>query len=83
MGSGAHLTYFLFREKLPVPSILGNVTELLLAGVDTVTFSLHVGSPSFRAWPPSLSPLQQGYYGPPDQLSLAPPILKTAFYSAP
>lgn len=49
MGSGAHLTYFLFQEKLPVPSILGNVTELLLAGVDTVTFSLHVGSPSFRA----------------------------------
>ncbi|XP_015983171.2 25-hydroxyvitamin D-1 alpha hydroxylase, mitochondrial isoform X1 [Rousettus aegyptiacus] len=40
MGSGAHLTYFLFREKLPVPSILGNVTELLLAGVDTVSNTL-------------------------------------------
>lgn len=34
--SGHHLTHFLFREKLPVQSIVGNVTELLLAGVDTV-----------------------------------------------
>lgn len=40
MGSGAHLTYFLFREELSASSILGNVTELLLAGVDTVRFSL-------------------------------------------
>ncbi|XP_045729039.1 25-hydroxyvitamin D-1 alpha hydroxylase, mitochondrial isoform X2 [Mirounga angustirostris] len=40
MGSGAHLTYFLFREELPAPSILGNVTELLLAGVDTVSNTL-------------------------------------------
>lgn len=31
-----HLTHFLFREKLSVQSIVGNVTELLLAGVDTV-----------------------------------------------
>ncbi|XP_004647093.1 25-hydroxyvitamin D-1 alpha hydroxylase, mitochondrial isoform X1 [Octodon degus] len=38
--SGAHLTYFLFREKWPVQSILGNVTELLLAGVDTVSNTL-------------------------------------------
>ncbi|XP_006859563.1 PREDICTED: 25-hydroxyvitamin D-1 alpha hydroxylase, mitochondrial-like [Chrysochloris asiatica] len=37
---GAHLTYFLFREKLPAQSILGNVTELLLAGVDTVSNTL-------------------------------------------
>lgn len=34
--SGHHLTNFLFREKLSVQSIVGNVTELLLAGVDTV-----------------------------------------------
>eukprot|EP00070_Physeter_catodon_P032306 XP_028339200.1 25-hydroxyvitamin D-1 alpha hydroxylase, mitochondrial [Physeter catodon] len=39
-GFGAHLTYFLFREELPAPSILGNVTELLLAGVDTVSNTL-------------------------------------------
>ncbi|KAM6216045.1 25-hydroxyvitamin D-1 alpha hydroxylase, mitochondrial [Rhynchocyon petersi] len=39
-GAGAHLTYFLFRENLPTPSILGNVTELLLAGVDTVSNTL-------------------------------------------
>lgn len=37
---GHHLTHFLFREKLSVQSIVGNVTELLLAGVDTVRFSL-------------------------------------------
>ncbi|XP_007948249.1 25-hydroxyvitamin D-1 alpha hydroxylase, mitochondrial [Orycteropus afer afer] len=36
----AHLTYFLFREKMPAPSIVGNVTELLLAGVDTVSNTL-------------------------------------------
>lgn len=48
-GSAAHLTYFLFREQLPASSILGNVTELLLAGVDTVKFSLHVASPTSRA----------------------------------
>nr|XP_045366130.1 25-hydroxyvitamin D-1 alpha hydroxylase, mitochondrial isoform X3 [Camelus bactrianus] len=39
-GSGAHLTYFLFQEELPAASILGNVTELLLAGVDTVSNTL-------------------------------------------
>lgn len=40
MPTGAHLTHFLFREKVSAQSILGNVTELLLAGVDTVRFSL-------------------------------------------
>ncbi|EHB07627.1 25-hydroxyvitamin D-1 alpha hydroxylase, mitochondrial [Heterocephalus glaber] len=40
MLSGAHLTYFLFREKWPAQTILGNVTELLLAGVDTVSNTL-------------------------------------------
>lgn len=45
MGSGAHLTYFLFREELPAASILGNVTELLLAGVDTVRFFSMLGAP--------------------------------------
>lgn len=48
-GPGAYLTYFLFQEELPAASILGNVTELLLAGVDTVKFSLHVASPTSRA----------------------------------
>ncbi|XP_028742033.1 25-hydroxyvitamin D-1 alpha hydroxylase, mitochondrial [Peromyscus leucopus] len=38
--SGHHLTHFLFREKLSVQSIVGNVTELLLAGVDTVSNTL-------------------------------------------
>lgn len=41
MPSGHHLTHFLFREKVSVQSIVGNVTELLLAGVDTVRFSLY------------------------------------------
>nr|XP_012632586.1 25-hydroxyvitamin D-1 alpha hydroxylase, mitochondrial isoform X2 [Microcebus murinus] len=40
VGPGAYLTYFLFREELPAQSILGNVTELLLAGVDTVSNTL-------------------------------------------
>lgn len=39
--SGHHLTHFLFREKLSVQSIVGIVTELMLAGVDTVRFSLY------------------------------------------
>ncbi|XP_062058076.1 25-hydroxyvitamin D-1 alpha hydroxylase, mitochondrial [Lepus europaeus] len=39
-ASGAHLTYFLLRGKLSAQSILGNVTELLLAGVDTVSNTL-------------------------------------------
>lgn len=46
MGPGAHLTYFLLQKELPAASILGNVTELLLAGGDTVRFSLCVGSPT-------------------------------------
>lgn len=48
-GPGAYLTYFLLRKELPAASILGNVTELLLAGVDTVRFSLCVGSPTSTA----------------------------------
>ncbi|XP_078192338.1 25-hydroxyvitamin D-1 alpha hydroxylase, mitochondrial isoform X2 [Callithrix jacchus] len=40
LETGAHLTHFLFREELPAQSILGNVTELLLAGVDTVSNTL-------------------------------------------
>lgn len=55
MGSGAHLTSFLFQEELPAPSILGNVTELLLAGVDTVAFSLHIMGPTFELSLPSLN----------------------------
>ena len=51
-GPGAHLTYFLLRQELPAASILGNVTELLLAGVDTVRFSLCVGRPTSTAYPP-------------------------------
>lgn len=49
-ASGAHLTYFLLRGKLSAQSILGNVTELLLAGVDTVRFSVHAVSPVSRAF---------------------------------
>lgn len=60
MGSGAYLTYFLFQEELPAASILGNVTELLLAGVDTVKFSLHVWSPTPRAWHPASSSCCRG-----------------------
>ncbi|XP_076967351.1 25-hydroxyvitamin D-1 alpha hydroxylase, mitochondrial [Tamandua tetradactyla] len=37
---GPHLASVLFQEELPVSSILGNVTELLLAGVDTVSNTL-------------------------------------------
>ena len=48
-GPAAHLTYFLLRKELPAASILGNVTELLLAGVDTVRFSFCVGSPTSTA----------------------------------
>lgn len=34
---GKYLTYYLAQEKLSMKSIYGNVTELLLAGVDTVS----------------------------------------------
>lgn len=58
MPSGAHLTYFLFREKVSAQSILGNVTELLLAGVDTVRFTLYPERPTSGVYPPqSLVPL--------------------------
>ncbi|XP_043822824.1 25-hydroxyvitamin D-1 alpha hydroxylase, mitochondrial [Dromiciops gliroides] len=38
--SAPHLTRFLFQKELPYASILGNITELLLAGVDTVSNTL-------------------------------------------
>ncbi|XP_068936571.1 25-hydroxyvitamin D-1 alpha hydroxylase, mitochondrial [Petaurus breviceps papuanus] len=38
--SGPHLTHFLFQKELPYASILGNIAELLLAGVDTVSNTL-------------------------------------------
>ncbi|XP_072511319.1 25-hydroxyvitamin D-1 alpha hydroxylase, mitochondrial isoform X2 [Notamacropus eugenii] len=38
--SGPHLTGFLFQKELPHASILGSITELLLAGVDTVSNTL-------------------------------------------
>ncbi|XP_068777409.1 25-hydroxyvitamin D-1 alpha hydroxylase, mitochondrial [Struthio camelus] len=37
---GTCLTYHLAREKVPVKVIYGNVTELLLAGVDTISSTL-------------------------------------------
>lgn len=33
---GRYLTYFLSRTGLPMKTVYSNVTELLLAGVDTV-----------------------------------------------
>ncbi|XP_051817833.1 25-hydroxyvitamin D-1 alpha hydroxylase, mitochondrial [Antechinus flavipes] len=38
--SRPHLTHLLFQKELPYASILGNITELLLAGVDTVSNTL-------------------------------------------
>ncbi|XP_025934048.1 25-hydroxyvitamin D-1 alpha hydroxylase, mitochondrial [Apteryx rowi] len=37
---GNYLTYHLAREKVPTKVIYGNVTELLLAGVDTISSTL-------------------------------------------
>lgn len=34
---GAYLTHLLLSEKMTVSEILGSITELLLAGVDTVS----------------------------------------------
>lgn len=34
---GAYLTHLLLGEKMTVTEILGSITELLLAGVDTVS----------------------------------------------
>lgn len=34
---GRYLTYFLSRTGLPMKTVYSNITELLLAGVDTVT----------------------------------------------
>lgn len=36
---GAYLTHLLLSEKMTVTEILGSITELLLAGVDTVGVS--------------------------------------------
>lgn len=37
---GRYLTYFLSQTGLPMKTVYSNVTELLLAGVDTVGTSL-------------------------------------------
>ncbi|KAJ1160035.1 hypothetical protein NDU88_000537 [Pleurodeles waltl] len=37
---GKYLTYYLAQEKLSMKAIYGNVTELLLAGVDTISSTL-------------------------------------------
>ncbi|KAG8452564.1 hypothetical protein GDO86_004377 [Hymenochirus boettgeri] len=37
---GKYITYYLAQEKIPMKSIYGNVTELLLAGVDTISSTL-------------------------------------------
>lgn len=36
---GAYLTHLLLSDKMTVTEILGSITELLLAGVDTVSRS--------------------------------------------
>lgn len=41
---GRYLTYFLSRAGMPMKSVYSNVTELMLAGVDTVRFCLFVTS---------------------------------------
>lgn len=83
--SGAHLTYFLFQEELPTPSILGNVTELLLAGVDTVAFVLPpCCGPHFHSLASPISiRLQRIHYGPLEPRGLALPGLPAASRSAP
>lgn len=48
---GKYLTYYLAQEKLSMKSIYGNVTELLLAGVDTVSI---LGKCYLRRFPPLL-----------------------------
>lgn len=85
VGSGAHLTYFLLREELPAPSILGNVTELLLAGVDTVRFLSTVGAPlPGRSLPGPRGPLAAAGVprGPPASL-LNTPGLRATSHPAP
>ncbi|XP_043537694.1 25-hydroxyvitamin D-1 alpha hydroxylase, mitochondrial isoform X2 [Chiloscyllium plagiosum] len=37
---GKYLTYFLSSQNLPMKAIYGNVTELLLAGVDTISSTM-------------------------------------------
>uniref|UniRef100_A0A8C5LMD6 Cytochrome P450 family 27 subfamily B member 1 n=1 Tax=Leptobrachium leishanense TaxID=445787 RepID=A0A8C5LMD6_9ANUR len=37
---GKYLTFYLAQEKIPMKSVYGNVTELLLAGVDTISSTL-------------------------------------------
>lgn len=44
---GRYLTYFLSQTGLPMKTVYSNVTELLLAGVDTVRISLCFPSLSY------------------------------------
>lgn len=44
---GRYLTYFLSQTKLPMKTIYSNITELLLAGVDTVRSCPLLRSPVF------------------------------------
>lgn len=39
---GRYLTYFLSRAGMPMKSVYSNVTELMLAGVDTVQFCIYL-----------------------------------------
>lgn len=50
---GAYLTHLLLSEKMSVTEILGSITELLLAGVDTVR-SREAETPSSEANGPVL-----------------------------
>lgn len=60
---GAYLTHLLLSEKMTVTEILGSITELLLAGVDTVSVQRGGASefwsllPAFSGFrPPTPSP---------------------------
>lgn len=49
---GAYLTHLLLSEKMTVTEILGSITELLLAGVDTVSAQRGGGAVAAESWSP-------------------------------
>lgn len=61
---GRYLTYFLSQTNLPMKTVYSNVTELLLAGVDTV------GPSSSPACPPPAFTAEWLTRPPPLSLSL-------------
>lgn len=44
---GEYLTYLLSRTQMSLPDVYGSVTELLLAGVDTVNVTLYQSLQTF------------------------------------